>query len=56
MHNVDRMSMRRQLSKLRDVSKLFVFGTEVCDRRDRCDEPLQSGCEHCYFFAEDRDN
>src|SRR5690348_6775400 len=56
-HNVHLMSIRRQFIKLRDITKLFVFGLPKfaigsIDVTNRCN----LRCEHCYFFAEDHNN
>jgi hypothetical protein len=51
------MNVRRKLGKLREMTRLFVFGLPKfaigsIDVTNRCN----LRCEHCYFFAEDHDN
>ena len=51
------MNVRRKFNKLRDITKLFVFGLPKfavgsIDVTNRCN----LRCEHCYFFAEDHNN
>ena len=51
------MNVRRKLNKLREITKLFVFGLPKfavgsIDVTNRCN----LRCEHCYFFAEDHAN
>src|SRR3982750_3947972 len=51
------MNLPRKLAKLREVTKLFIFGLPKfavgsIDVTNRCN----LRCEHCYFFAEDHDN
>lgn len=52
-----RTSARQKLDKLREITKLFLFGLPKfavgsIDVTNRCN----LRCEHCYFFAEDHDN
>ena len=52
-----RSKVWRKLGKLRDATKLFIFGLPKfavgsIDVTNRCN----LRCEHCYFFAEDHDN
>jgi MoaA/NifB/PqqE/SkfB family radical SAM enzyme len=51
------MNVRRKFTKLRDLTRLFIFGLPKfavgsIDVTNRCN----LRCEHCYFFAEDHDN
>jgi MoaA/NifB/PqqE/SkfB family radical SAM enzyme len=51
------MNVPRKLAKLREMTKLFIFGLPKfavgsIDVTNRCN----LRCEHCYFFAEVHDN